>query len=63
LAGSDGADVGLHRLVFDTGGYLGATGSPRFFEEVVVTFRVADEEHLHVPLLLSPFGYSVYRGS
>lgn len=35
-----------------------------FFDEVLVTFRVADgDEHLHIPLLLSPYGYSVYRGS
>jgi hydroxyisourate hydrolase len=48
-------DPGVYRLVF-------ATGTP-FFDEVVVTFRVAGEDHLHVPLLLSPYGYSVYRGS
>ena len=47
---------GNWRLVFET-------GTP-FFPEVVVTFTVvAGNEHLHVPLLLSPYGYSVYRGS
>lgn len=47
---------GRWRLVFET-------PSP-FFPEVVVTFEVPEErEHLHVPLLLSPYGYSVYRGS
>ncbi|MET1074277.1 MAG: hydroxyisourate hydrolase, partial [Umezawaea sp.] len=47
-----------YRLVFDTGPI-----SP-FFPEVVLTFRVADPaEHHHVPLLLSPFAYSTYRGS
>ncbi len=47
---------GNWRLVFET-------GTP-FFPEVVVTFAVAaGREHLHVPLLLSPYGYSVYRGS
>lgn len=53
---------GLHRLVFDTGTYL---GEDAFFPEVTVTFRIADSErqHFHVPLLLSPFGYSTYRGS
>ncbi|MBO0655695.1 hydroxyisourate hydrolase [Streptomyces triculaminicus] len=38
-------------------------GGPAFFPEVAVTFAVAPGEHHHVPLLLSPFGYSVYRGS
>jgi 5-hydroxyisourate hydrolase len=47
---------GRWRLVFET-------PSP-FFPEVVVTFEVPEgREHLHVPLLLSPYGYSVYRGS
>jgi 5-hydroxyisourate hydrolase len=47
---------GCWRLIFQT-------PSP-FFPEVVVSFTVAeDREHLHVPLLLSPYGYSVYRGS
>jgi 5-hydroxyisourate hydrolase len=55
LAGESGADPGVYRLVFET--------ATPFFDEVVVTFRVADEAHLHVPLLLSPYGYSVYRGS
>jgi 5-hydroxyisourate hydrolase len=46
---------GSHRLVFET-------RSP-FFPEVIVSFEAEDQKHLHVPLLLSPFGYSVYRGS
>ncbi|GGM40930.1 5-hydroxyisourate hydrolase [Longimycelium tulufanense] len=53
--------AGVHRLVFDTGTYLGADA---FYPEVTVTFRIADPaEHYHVPLLLSPFAYSTYRGS
>jgi 5-hydroxyisourate hydrolase len=52
---------GVHRLVFDTGAYLGADA---FYPEVVITFRVADAgQRYHVPLLLSPFAYSTYRGS
>lgn len=47
--------AGKHQLVF-------ATGTP-FFPEVIVTIQVGEEDRLHVPLLLSPFGYSVYRGS
>ena len=51
---------GTYRLRFDTGAY---GGGGAFFPEVVVAFLVQDEAHLHVPLLLSPFGYSTYRGS
>ena len=53
-------EPGTYRLVFDTAAYASGT----FFPEVTVTFTVTDEgEHYHVPLLLSPFGYSTYRGS
>lgn len=38
-------------------------GRPVFFPEVTITFAVVPGEHYHVPLLLNPFGYSVYRGS
>jgi len=55
---------GTYRLRFDVGEYFGRGGRDAFYPEVVVTFRVAaGEEHYHVPLLLSPFGYSTYRGS
>jgi 5-hydroxyisourate hydrolase len=52
---------GVYRLWFDTGTYLGPEG---FFPEATVVFRL-EEPHrgCHVPLLLSPFGYSTYRGS
>lgn len=56
----DVATKGRHRLVFDTAAYLGPDA---FFPEVAVVFTVADDRHHHVPLLLSPFGYSTYRGS
>ena len=53
--------AGTYRLRFDTGAYHHGEG---FYPEVVVTFAVTDPaEHHHVPLLLSPFGYSTYRGS
>jgi 5-hydroxyisourate hydrolase len=49
---------GHHRLTFDTGSLSG------FYPQVVIHFTVAaGEPHYHVPLLLSPFGYSTYRGS
>jgi 5-hydroxyisourate hydrolase len=55
---------GRYRLVFDTGAYFRALGESGFYPEVSVTFVVEDAtEHYHVPLLLSRFGYSTYRGS
>ena len=54
-------EPGRFRLRFDTAGYLGADA---FFPEVALQFAVErPDEHVHVPLLLSPFGYSTYRGS
>lgn len=55
---------GRYRLTFDTGAYFRAIGEVGFYPEVSVTFAVSPgEDHYHVPLLLSPFGYSTYRGS
>jgi 5-hydroxyisourate hydrolase len=55
---------GHYRLTFDTGTYFRGVGEAGFSPEVSVTFVVAHgEDHYHVPLLLSPFGYSTYRGS
>ncbi len=55
---------GVHRLIFDTGSYFTAQNAKSFYPEVVVAFRIEDpKQHYHVPLLLSPFGYSTYRGS
>jgi 5-hydroxyisourate hydrolase len=51
---------GVHRVVFDTGAYLPDT----FYPEVIIAFTVTDPaRHYHVPLLLSPYAYSTYRGS
>jgi hydroxyisourate hydrolase len=67
LAGADGTGPGLHRLVFDVGAYLSGAGGaeerPPFFPEVTVAFEIGEEPRLHVPLLLSRFGYTIYRGS
>jgi 5-hydroxyisourate hydrolase len=53
-----------YRLTFETGAYLRATGRPVFYPRVEVVFDVAAPAgHHHIPLLLSPFGYSTYRGS
>jgi 5-hydroxyisourate hydrolase len=54
---------GRYRLTFDTGAYFRGRGEVAFYPEVSVVFTVAGDEHHHVPLLLSPFGYSTYRGS
>ncbi len=56
--------AGIHRLHFATGEYFGAAGVATFYPEVTVTFTVVDPAaHHHVPLLLSPFAFSTYRGS
>ncbi len=56
--------VAVYRLRFATGPYFKARGVRAFYPEVDVIFEVDDPaEHYHVPLLLSPFGYSTYRGS
>ncbi len=59
----DGLAPGDHHLVFDTAAYFTATGQTGFYPEVSITFSVTDERHYHVPLLLSPFAFSTYRGS
>ncbi len=57
-------DAGRYRLTFATGDYFAARGQECFHPEAAVTFDVRDgSQHHHVPLLLSPFGYSTYRGS
>ena len=59
----DGLDAGDHRLVFDTAAHFAATGTTGFYPEVCVVFTVAEQRHHHVPLLLSPYAFSTYRGS
>ena len=55
---------GKYRLEFDVEPWFSARGENSFYEDVHISFRVASAtEHYHVPLLLSPFGYSTYRGS
>ncbi len=59
--------IGEYELVFHAGAYLDASGtppeSPRFLDVVPIRFGMSEAAHYHVPLLLSPFGYSTYRGS
>jgi 5-hydroxyisourate hydrolase len=64
MADGSRLDAGTYRITFATGAYFAARGVSAFFPEATVTFEVNDAaQHYHVPLLLSPFGYSTYRGS
>ena len=60
--------AGTYELVFHAGAYLDASGAapeePRFLDEIPIRFGISQaDSHYHVPLLISPFGYSTYRGS
>lgn len=59
--------TGTYELVFFAGDYLRASGQarpePMFLDQVPIRFGMSEASHYHVPLLLSPFGYSTYRGS
>lgn len=56
--------IGTYRLTFDTETYFRAHNVEGFYPFVQVVFSILDvDEHFHVPLLLSPYGYSTYRGS
>jgi 5-hydroxyisourate hydrolase len=58
------ATAGDYRVTFDTGAYFAASGQHGFYPEVTIAFTVSDPAaHYHVPLLLSPYAYSTYRGS
>jgi len=64
LLGDEVLPAGTYRMHFDTAAYFAATGSDGFYPWVDVVFTLSDSgEHYHIPLLLSPFGYSTYRGS
>ena len=57
-------EPGVYRLRFATAEYFAAHGQDAFYPEVVVAFRLTDpDQHYHLPVLLSPFAYSTYRGS
>ena len=59
--------IGEYELVFHAGEYLDSIGTPpenpRFLDIIPIRFGMSEQLHYHVPLLLSPFGYSTYRGS
>ncbi len=55
---------GHYELIFGAGAYLRAQGQPSdFLDEIPIRFIIDEDRHYHVPLLLSPYGYSTYRGS
>lgn len=55
---------GVYRLIFDTRTYFAGNNIQGFYPQVTVVFQIENSsQHYHVPLLLSPFGYSTYRGS
>ena len=64
LEGGPGFEPGVYRITFGSGPYFAARETASFYPEVAVTFEMTEGgEHYHVPLLLSPFAYSTYRGS
>ncbi len=64
LLGGGALDAGVWRMTFETGAWFEGEGIDGFYPVARVVFRVtAPDQHHHVPLLLSPFGYSTYRGS
>ena len=68
ILGTEEFQLGHYELVFQAGAYFDKIGTsaedPRFLSEIPIRFGISDiDSHYHVPLLLSPFGYSTYRGS
>jgi len=62
FAGAGQVAPGIYRLRFDMARYPAAGAEP-FFPEIDIVFRVADAAHYHVPVVVSPFSYSTYRGN
>ncbi|MGU3291625.1 hydroxyisourate hydrolase [Williamsia sp. M5A3_1d] len=61
---ADDLDAGVYRIAFDTGAWFAAEGVDGFYPEIVICFTIADTaRHHHVPVLVSPYAYSTYRGS
>ncbi len=64
LIASDDFKPGTYKMRFATGVYFDSQGTDHFYPELTITFKVSvDQSHYHIPLLLSPYGYTTYRGS
>ncbi|HEX3372278.1 MAG TPA: hydroxyisourate hydrolase [Candidatus Acidoferrales bacterium] len=64
LMAHEKAETGTYRLLFFPANYFHDRNSETFYSEIPIIFEVGDsDQHYHVPLLISPFGYSTYRGS
>lgn len=64
LAAGKTLNPGTHRLTFETGAYFALRQIDGLYPQVIIVFAVRDaRDHYHIPLLLSPYGYSTYRGS
>ena len=56
-------NTGIYKLTFHTSSYFETLGQKSFYPFIEVVFELVDNEHYHVPITLSPFGYSTYRGN
>lgn len=64
LSATKSLQAGTYRLTFDTDAYFSAHKIDSLYPQVIIVFAVKNaQEHYHIPLLLSPYGYSTYRGS
>jgi 5-hydroxyisourate hydrolase len=63
LHGGSALTPGLYVLTFVVGPYFAASKRDSFYDTISVELRIGTADHYHVPLILSPFGYSTYRGS
>jgi hydroxyisourate hydrolase len=63
LSAQSNIDFATYKLIFDLDSYYQDQSTPAFYPEASIVFRLQDTKHHHIPLLLSPFGFSTYRGS
>ncbi len=59
----DSLQPGIYKLKFETGEFFSNSGTDTFYPYAEITFKISDGRHYHIPLLISPFGYTTYRGS
>lgn len=56
-------EFGIYKMTFDTESYFKSNDTKGFYPYVSIVFEINSTEHYHIPLLISPYGYSTYRGS